>query len=75
MGNRLTQARDSYDFAYSKLSSGQANLVKQAELLRELGVKPKKTLPIELIAAALEDGAQSSLALTGELEEGRDQTF
>jgi len=64
VGNRLMQARDSYDAALGKLSTGQANLVKQAELLRELGVKPKKTLPIELIAAATEDGGQPSLALT-----------
>jgi DNA recombination protein RmuC len=75
VGNRLTQARDSYDAAYGKLSTGQANLVKQAELLRELGVKPKKTLPIELIAAASEDGAQPSLALGGEAEDTRDQEF
>jgi DNA recombination protein RmuC len=75
VGNRLTQARDSYDAAYGKLSTGQANLVKQAELLRELGVKPKKTLPIELIAAASEDGAQPSLALTAEGEDSRDQEF
>ena len=33
VGNRLSQARDSYDEAYGKLSTGQANLVKQAELL------------------------------------------
>lgn len=64
VGNRLAQAKDSYDSAYGKLSGGQANLVKQAELLRELGVKPKKALPVELITAALEDGAQSSLPLT-----------
>src|SRR5271170_2881532 len=69
VGNRLTQARDSYDVAFGKLSSGQANLVKQAELLRELGVKPKKTLPIELIAAATEDGGQQSLALAAVAED------
>jgi DNA recombination protein RmuC len=69
LGNRLSQARDSYDSAFGKLSSGQANLVKQAELLRELGVKPKKTLPIELIAAATEDGGQQSLALAAVAEE------
>ena len=69
LGNRLTQARDSYDSAFGKLSGGQANLVKQAELLRELGVKPKKTLPIELIAAATEDGGQRSLALAAVAEE------
>lgn len=69
----MTQARDSYDAAFSKLSTGQANLVRQAELLRELGVKSKKTLPIELIAAASEDGAQPSLALDGPGEESQDQ--
>jgi DNA recombination protein RmuC len=69
LGNRLNQARDSYDSAFGKLSNGQANLVKQAELLRELGVKPKKTLPIELIAAATEDGGQRSLALAAVADE------
>jgi len=69
VGYRLTQAKDSYEAAYGKLSSGQANLVKQSELLRELGVKPKKALPIELIAAAMEDGGQPSLALVGEDED------
>ncbi len=72
VGNRLTQARDSYDSAFAKLSTGQANLVKQAELLRELGVKPKKILPIELIAAATEDGGQPSLALAAAAEDERE---
>ena len=54
VGNRLTQARDSYDAAYGKLSTGQANLVKQAEMLRELGREVEENaLPIELIAGCL----------------------
>ncbi len=28
-----------------KMSTGKGNLVRQAELLKDLGVKPKKSLP------------------------------
>lgn len=46
VGERLRQAQISYDGAWSKLSTGRGNLVRQAELLRELGVKPAKALSI-----------------------------
>ena len=60
LGQRLAQARDSYDSAYSKLSSGKGNVIRRAEMLKELGVKPLKTLPAELVEAALEAPAPSA---------------
>ena len=53
LGERLRQARDSYDSAWSRLSTGRGNLVRQAEMLRELGVKPSKALDAELVDAAV----------------------
>lgn len=71
---RLAQARDSYDKAFNKLKSGRNNLVRQAEKLRELGVRPVKSLSPVLLAADLDelsppsdDNAQLSLAAVEEL--------
>jgi len=44
----LERARRSYDYAYGQLTSGRGNLIGQAEKLRELGVKTKKSLPSSL---------------------------
>jgi DNA recombination protein RmuC len=57
LGDRLRQARDSYDSAWSRLANGRGNLVRQAEMLRELGVKPSKSLDAQLVAGALDAGA------------------
>ncbi len=45
VGKNLDQARRSFDEASRKLSTGNGNVLRQAEMLRELGVKPKKQLP------------------------------
>lgn len=45
----LERAKRSYDNAYGQLKSGRGNLIGQAEKLRELGVKTKKTLPGSLL--------------------------
>jgi len=52
VGNRLEQAKNSYDEALGKLSSGRGNLIRQAELLKELGIKPGKSLPAEMVEIA-----------------------
>ena len=52
LGNRLKQAQKDYDAAHSKLSGGRGNVIRQAEMLRELGVKPSKALPATLVEAA-----------------------
>ena len=45
VGSSLDKAKSSYDLALSKLRTGKGNVIRQAEMLRELGVKPKKALP------------------------------
>ena len=52
IGTRLAQAQKAYDAAYSKLSTGQGNLVRRALGLKELGVKASKALPADLLEAA-----------------------
>ena len=54
VGSRLDQAKESYAGAHSKLRTGRGNLIRQAEMLRELGVKPKKSLPTELIEGSMD---------------------
>lgn len=54
LGGRLQQAQKAYDGAYSKLAGGRGNVIRQAELLRELGVKPSKQLPQALTDASAE---------------------
>ena len=70
VGERIRQAQQSYDAAASKLSGGKGNLVRQAELLKELGVKPKKELPARLV----EESQLESLAhLPGSVDVGHDR--
>ena len=45
----LERAKKSYNNAYSQLKMGRGNLIGQAEKLRELGVKTKKSLPSSLV--------------------------
>jgi DNA recombination protein RmuC len=55
VGERLEQARTSYGQALSKLATGKGNVIRQAEMLKALGVKPKKNLPAELVDGSGED--------------------
>jgi DNA recombination protein RmuC len=54
LGVKLQQAQKAYDGAYSKLSSGRGNVIRQAEMLKELGVKPAKHLPKNLVDSAMD---------------------
>lgn len=45
VGKRLEQAQKSYDGAHGKLVSGRGNLIRQAEGIKALGVKPNKQMP------------------------------
>ena len=49
VGDKLSQTQKSFDEAYKKLSTGNGNLVRSAQKVRELGVKPNKSLPTALI--------------------------
>jgi DNA recombination protein RmuC len=55
VGDRLDQAKNSYGQALNKLSNGKGNVIRQAEMLKSLGVKPKKSLPTDLLDASAED--------------------
>ena len=44
IGKRLDQAQSSYHEAFNKLKSGKGNLIKAAERVKELGVKPSKVI-------------------------------
>ena len=52
VGDRLRQAQDSYGEAFAKLSTNKGNVIRQAEMLKELGVKPTKALPQALLEAS-----------------------
>lgn len=54
VGERIRQAKESYDSAHGKLAAGKGNVIRQAEMLKELGVKPSKALASELIEIAFE---------------------
>jgi DNA recombination protein RmuC len=54
LGQRIDQAQTSYHDAFSKLKSGKGNLIRTAEKVRELGVKPSKTLPTGLLDSTAE---------------------
>ena len=49
LGQRIDQAQSSYHDAFNKLKTGKGNLIRTAEKVRELGVKPSKTLPTGLL--------------------------
>jgi DNA recombination protein RmuC len=55
IGDRLKQAQKSYDDAFGKFTSGRGNVIRQALMLKKLGVKPTKSLPPSLIELALEE--------------------
>ncbi len=50
LGQRLNQAGKTYDAAFGKLSSGSGNLLRQVQMLQNLGAKTGKTLPAKYLA-------------------------
>ncbi|MFV0469933.1 MAG: DNA recombination protein RmuC [Dysgonomonas sp.] len=45
VGKSIEKSQRSYEKAYSQLSEGSGNLIRQAEMLKELGIKSQKELP------------------------------
>lgn len=59
IGQRIRQTQESYDQAMTRLSTGQGNVVRQVEMLKELGAKAGKSLPGELTESPrLDDGEE-----------------
>ena len=57
IGSRIKQAQEHYDDALSKLHTGKGNVIRQAEMLRTLGVIPSRTLPAPLVELSQETPA------------------
>lgn len=45
LGSRLHQAQEAYEESMKKLTHGRGNVIRQAEMLKEWGVKPSKDMP------------------------------
>lgn len=55
VGFRLKQAQTSYDSAHKRLATGNGNVIRKAQQLMALGVKPNKSLPASLIGLSSPD--------------------
>jgi DNA recombination protein RmuC len=62
VGEKIAAAEQSYNDAFGKLTTGRENLVRQVEMLRELGLKPKKHLKAKLLEEAGIDEPELLLA-------------
>jgi DNA recombination protein RmuC len=49
IGDSIARTQKSYVGAMNKLSTGKGNLIRRAEVMRKLGLKPKKALPESVI--------------------------
>lgn len=58
VGAQMGQARKSYENAMGKLSQGTGNLVRQVEMLRDLGAKTNKGLNPKLLERAMEEAKE-----------------
>jgi len=63
VGGALQDATKSYTSAHKRLSTGRGNVIRQAEMLRDLGVKPNKALAANLVDAALEGEGHAAEAV------------
>ena len=55
LGERIQQAQDSYIEAHKKFSEGSGNVIRQAEMLKQLGVTPSKAVPFEWVESSMEE--------------------
>jgi DNA recombination protein RmuC len=67
VGKSLRGADDSYNKAIKKLSEGRGNLIRQVEMLKQLGIRTSKSLPRGLLDNAGVE--ESGLALAAEADE------
>jgi len=73
VGKKLAGASEAHEEAYKKLMTGRGNLVKTAERVKKLGVKPSKALPapmVELAADTDDEEETGELALAVPQREG-----
>jgi DNA recombination protein RmuC len=58
VGDRLSQAEQSYQKAFSQLSTGAGNLLRQTELLRDLGARNTRQIDPQIIERSEDDASQ-----------------
>tara|TARA_R110000868_G_scaffold35362_1_gene126892 strand:- start:16694 stop:18118 length:1425 start_codon:yes stop_codon:yes gene_type:complete len=62
IGKRIDAAKDAWHGAKGKLFEGRGNVIRQAEMLKQLGAGTKKSLPDDYLEAAGLDEAPRALA-------------
>jgi DNA recombination protein RmuC len=67
VGVSLRAADSNYSNAMKKLVDGRGNLIRQVEMLKDLGVRSTKSLPRNLLDTADPDGP--TLALAAEVQD------
>jgi DNA recombination protein RmuC len=70
VGKALRAADQSYITAMKKLSEGRGNLLRQVEMLKQLGIRTSKSLPRNLLDASA--GEESELALAANADESEE---
>lgn len=55
IGDSIARTQKSYEGAMNKLSTGKGNLIRRAEGMRKLGLKPKKALPESVLDNATDE--------------------
>ncbi len=66
IGESLRRTDQSYTSAMKKLGEGRGNLIRQVEMLKQLGIRTTKSMPKTLLDRA--DGDESQLALAAEAD-------
>ncbi len=49
LGNCIRKTQECYDDSLSKLKTGRGNLIRQVEMIKELGARSSKSLPYDAI--------------------------
>ena len=68
VGKKLGQANASYDEALKRLKTGKGSAIRQAEMMRELGVPVKTTMPEELLDHSDTWGTAAEISPSDEAE-------
>ncbi len=74
VGELLFKARETHDKAMGQLTHGHGNVVRQVQLLADMGAKTKKALPEALLERALQEDEAGAPGAAAEPEETAGET-
>ena len=66
VGDRIRQAQEAFDQAQTRLVSGRGNVIRRAEIVKELGAKAAKKIGKELSELAQDDALLNDASVNGE---------